>query len=80
MDVQHIEFTVESAGQRLDKCVVASVGDRLSRSQIQAMIRDGLVTVDGQQVKPGSGSRRRTHRNHGAHRQESAAVSRRQSR
>lgn len=47
-----IEFKIEETGQRLDKLIVAHVPD-LSRSQIQAMIKDGLVTVDGERVKAG---------------------------
>ncbi|TVR20109.1 MAG: RluA family pseudouridine synthase [Anaerolineaceae bacterium] len=47
-----IEFKIEGNGQRLDKLIVAHVPD-LSRSQIQAMIKDGLVTVDGETVKAG---------------------------
>lgn len=42
-----IEFTVTGSGDRLDKLIVAQVGDRLTRSQIQTFIREGRVTVDG---------------------------------
>ncbi len=48
----YIEFTVESTGERLDKLIIEQVDD-LSRSQIQAMIKDGQVTVDGKHVKAG---------------------------
>jgi len=44
------EFTADEAGERLDKVLVASL-EELSRTQIQALIRDGLVTVDGQTSK-----------------------------
>lgn len=46
-------FTVTTPGERLDKIVTAHAGDRLTRSQVQDLIRDGLVTVDGAQIKPG---------------------------
>jgi len=47
-----IRFTVMQPGERLDKLVLAQVPD-VSRSQVQAWVKDGLVTVDGEQVKPG---------------------------
>ncbi|MBA3875046.1 MAG: RluA family pseudouridine synthase [Chloroflexota bacterium] len=53
MTEQQIDFTVALAGERLDKLVVEQVGDSLSRAQIQAMIKDGKVTVNGLQVKSG---------------------------
>ncbi len=53
MTEQQIDFTVGSAGERLDKLVVEQVGDGLSRAQIQALIKDGKVTVNGAQVKSG---------------------------
>lgn len=53
MDGETLEFTVNSPGQRLDKLIVAQVGDSLSRAQIQALIKDGKVTVNGEQVKSG---------------------------
>lgn len=52
MDYKRLEFTVEKAGERLDKLVAARLPD-LSRSQVQALIKDGLVTVDGAPLKPG---------------------------
>lgn len=52
MPEQSIEFTVENAGERLDKLVQARV-EGLSRSQAQALIKDELVTVDGAHVKAG---------------------------
>lgn len=52
MDEQ-ISFTTEGSGERLDKVVSTHVGDRLTRTQVQALIRDGMVTVDGEIVKPG---------------------------
>jgi len=53
MTEQQLEFTVETPGERLDKLIVAQVGDSLSRVQIQSLIKDGLVTVDGVAVKAG---------------------------
>ena len=56
MNETEYEFTVQHigqhAGQRLDKLIVAHLPE-LSRSQIQALIKDGKVTVDGAQVKAG---------------------------
>jgi 23S rRNA pseudouridine1911/1915/1917 synthase len=46
------QFTVQYAGERLDKLVVAEL-PQLSRAQVQTMIKEGLVTVDGHQIKPG---------------------------
>ncbi|MBZ0290567.1 MAG: RluA family pseudouridine synthase [Anaerolineae bacterium] len=53
MSEQQLQFTVENAGERLDKLIVEHVGDSLSRAQIQALIKDGQVTVNGAQVKAG---------------------------
>lgn len=50
---EYIEFTVQNAGDRLDKVIVARLGDRLTRTQIQALIRDGKVQVNGAFVKAG---------------------------
>ncbi len=52
MDNQHIEFPAPP-GERLDKAIVAHVGEALSRAQIQALIKEGQVTVNGAQVKAG---------------------------
>lgn len=49
---EQFEFSA-TAGERLDKLIVAEVGERLSRSQIQALIRDGQVRVNGEAAKPG---------------------------
>lgn len=48
-----IEFTTEQSGQRLDKLLVAQLPD-YSRSQIQTLIADGHVQVDGQNAKAGN--------------------------
>jgi 23S rRNA pseudouridine1911/1915/1917 synthase len=50
---EKIEFTANSPGERLDKIVAAYLGERMTRTQVQALIRDGLVTVDGTSAKPG---------------------------
>ncbi|MGJ3239297.1 MAG: RluA family pseudouridine synthase [Anaerolineae bacterium] len=47
-----MEFTVEKQGERLDKILVARLSD-YSRAQIQALITEGAVTVDGASAKPG---------------------------
>ncbi|MEQ8675726.1 MAG: RluA family pseudouridine synthase [Aggregatilineales bacterium] len=47
-----IEFTVADQGERLDKLVVDYMSE-LSRVQVQTLIKEGGVTVDGQVVKPG---------------------------
>jgi len=47
---ERIEFTAGEAGERLDKALAGWLGD-LSRSQIQALIREGLVLVNGRAVK-----------------------------
>lgn len=53
MTERQIEFQVTSPGERLDKLVVEQVGDSLSRAQVQALIKEGKVTVNGAQVKSG---------------------------
>lgn len=53
MTEQQINFTVTNPGERLDKLVVEHVGDSLSRAQIQTLIKEGKVTVNGGQVKSG---------------------------
>lgn len=52
MESQPIEVTAFKAGERLDKLLVDRFPD-LSRVRIQALIKDGQVTVDGKVVKPG---------------------------
>ena len=47
-----IEFTVQQNAKRLDKIVLAHMPD-YSRSQVQTLIKEGAVTVDGKQVKAG---------------------------
>ncbi len=50
---QHIEFTAEQPGERLDKIIAAYFGERLTRSQVHNLIHDGHVTVNGVAVKAG---------------------------
>ncbi len=45
-----VTFTAEDVGERLDKVLVARL-DQLSRVQAQALIRDGLVTVNNRSAK-----------------------------
>jgi 23S rRNA pseudouridine1911/1915/1917 synthase len=47
---QMIELLVAQSGQRLDKYIAQEVPD-LSRSLVQRLIREGLVTVNGQTAK-----------------------------
>lgn len=53
MDAEQLQFSVKVSGQRLDKVIMSHVGDRFSRAQVQAFIKEGLVTVDGKAVKAG---------------------------
>ncbi len=48
-----LEFFADESGQRLDLAVLRQLGDRLSRSQLQTLIKNGAVQVDGQQRKAG---------------------------
>ncbi|NLX11632.1 MAG: RluA family pseudouridine synthase [Chloroflexi bacterium] len=47
---QEFDLTAETAGERLDRLIAARF-EQLSRTQIQNLIRDGQVTVDGRAVK-----------------------------
>lgn len=47
------EFTVPDGGERLDKILVTQLGERLTRSQIQQLIKEGHVMVNGRAIKPG---------------------------
>ncbi len=53
MTENFLEFSVKNPGERLDKLIVSQAGDGLSRAQIQALIKDGKVSVNGSQVKAG---------------------------
>lgn len=55
-DEQIIEFQVETSGERLDRLIVEraeALSLDLSRVRIQAMIKEGHVTVNGVVIKPG---------------------------
>ena len=52
-EIETHEFIVPQAGERLDKVLVTQLGDRLTRSQIQQLIKDGQVIVNGKAIKPG---------------------------
>lgn len=49
---QQHTFTAR-AGERLDKFLTDQLNERLTRTQVQTLIRDGGVRVDGVSVKPG---------------------------
>ncbi len=50
--MEEIQLTA-TGGERLDKEIVAQLGERLTRTVIQTLIRDGQVTVDGEPAKAG---------------------------
>ena len=54
MNDEQIHFTATTPGERLDKTIIAHIGERLSRAQLQTLIDAGGVTVDGRQLKPGA--------------------------
>ena len=45
-----IEVTLDVVGERLDKALVTAVSD-LTRTQVQRLIKEGQITIDGQNVK-----------------------------
>ncbi len=51
----NLSFTVSpaEAGQRIDKILVAHTATLFTRSQLQLLIKDGHVLVNGQPAKPG---------------------------
>jgi len=51
MSEQRIELTLDATGERLDKALPAAV-PALSRTQVQRLIKEGQITVDGRDVKP----------------------------
>jgi 23S rRNA pseudouridine1911/1915/1917 synthase len=53
MNTEQIEFIADQPGERLDKAILAHIGERLSRAQLQTLIADGLVTLNGNPTKPG---------------------------
>lgn len=51
--MEQLTFKVEKGGERLDKLVTSFLGERLTRTQVQALISEGGVTVDGATPKQG---------------------------
>ncbi|NWF69025.1 MAG: RluA family pseudouridine synthase [Chloroflexi bacterium] len=51
MEEQHIVFTADTPGERLDMALVMNT-DGLSRGQLQVLIHAGKVTVNGKPAKP----------------------------
>jgi len=50
-DNRQVVLTLEDVGERLDRALTAAVPE-LSRMQWQRLIREGLVTVDGERARP----------------------------
>lgn len=50
LEEQQVELTLEAVGERLDKALTEAV-PALSRMQWQRLIREGMVTVDGQRAR-----------------------------
>jgi 23S rRNA pseudouridine1911/1915/1917 synthase len=50
---EQVSFSAPKAGVRLDVLVTERLGERLTRTQVQTLIREGGVSVDGVIVKPG---------------------------
>ena len=50
-DEPDYEFSADIPGERLDK-LLADMLDDLSRTRLQALIKEGRVRVDGAVVKP----------------------------
>lgn len=51
MEEFRLQITEDLEGERIDKCVSLLMGEKLSRSYIQKLIRDNLLTVNGKTVK-----------------------------
>ena len=49
-----LQITEEYVDCRIDKCVSELMGDKLSRSAVQKLIKDNRLTVNGEFVKPSS--------------------------
>lgn len=52
-DTQTTRFTAPATGERLDMLITDHLGEQLTRSQVQALIKGGHVWVDGKLAKPG---------------------------
>lgn len=50
LDEQQVELTLEAVGERLDRALTEAL-PALSRMQWQRLIREGLVTVDGERAR-----------------------------
>lgn len=50
-DTRQVVLTLEDVGERLDRALTAAVPE-LSRMQWQRLIREGLVTIDGERARP----------------------------
>lgn len=52
--LEHLRIEIRKSlpGRRLDKYLAGRLGDRLSRTALQAYIKDGNVTICGRTVKP----------------------------
>ena len=50
-DTRQVVLTLEDIGERLDRALTAAVPE-LSRMQWQRLIREGLVTIDGERARP----------------------------
>ena len=48
---RQVELTLEAVGERLDRALTDALPD-LSRMQWQRLIREGLVTVNGERARP----------------------------
>ncbi|HQF72085.1 MAG TPA: S4 domain-containing protein, partial [Promineifilum sp.] len=48
---RRLELTLDAIDERLDRALTAAVPE-LSRMQWQRLIREGLVTVDGERARP----------------------------
>jgi 23S rRNA pseudouridine1911/1915/1917 synthase len=51
VDTRQVVLTLDDVGERLDRALTAAVPE-LSRMQWQRLIREGLVTVDGERARP----------------------------
>ena len=51
MSGQHLKLTLDVPGERLDRALVDALPD-LSRTQLQRLIKEGQITVNGQTAKP----------------------------
>lgn len=50
---EQMQFTAPATGARLDVLVTERLGSRFTRSQVQSLIKQGAITVNGATIKPG---------------------------